>query len=180
MNNDKNISKSLSYWLRHKPDDGGLTLDPSGWAEVAAVCRALANAQLPDGMDDLSRVVAESDKQRLEISEDGLQIRARQGHSVPVDLDWPVEVPPAFLYHGTVERFLPAILAQGLRPMKRHHVHLSPDIDTATIVARRRGQPVILRVAAQDIAAAGIEFRVSSNGVWLVAAVPPEFLKVAE
>ena len=29
------------------------------------------------------------------------------------------------LYHGTVERSLPSILAEGLNKGKRHHVHLS-------------------------------------------------------
>jgi len=38
------------------------------------------------------------------------------------------------LYHGTVAKFLDAIMADGLRPMTRHDVHLSPDVPTAVKV----------------------------------------------
>lgn len=174
---DKTISKSLSYWLRHKPDLGGIAIDPAGWADVDAVLAALALAKLPAGNADLLRVVSESDKNRFEISSDGRLIRARQGHSIPIDLGWPVTPPPQYLFHGTVEKSLPAILSEGLRPMARHHVHLSPDAATATTVGARRGEPVILRIAARTLHADGAEFRLSSNGVWLVDHVPPAFIE---
>jgi len=170
-------SKAMSLWLRHDPAAGGLTLDDAGWAPVEAVLAALVQRKLAGGIEDLRRVVAESDKQRFELSGDGSRIRARQGHSVAVDLEWPVAEPPAYLFHGTVERFLDAIFAEGLKPMKRHHVHLSPDVETATKVGNRRGDAVILRVAAGRMAAAGPLFRLSSNGVWLVDTVPPEFIE---
>ena len=125
----------------------------------------------------LERVVAENDKQRFEFSEDMSRIRARQGHSIEVDGGWAPADPPETLYHGTVEKFLDDILMQGLKPMKRHHVHLSADIATASKVGARRGKPVILSVAAQELARQGVEFSLSSNGVWLVAAVPPDFLR---
>ena len=175
-NKDKNISKSLSYWLRHAPDVGQLTLDPSGWADVPDVLAALQSQRLPHQFEDLERVVSDSDKQRFELSADHSQIRARQGHSFPVDLDWPIMTPPATLYHGTVERFLEAIMADGLRPMQRHHVHLSPDRDTATIVGQRRGAPVILTIDAARMAADGHVFRLSSNNVWLADHVPAAYL----
>lgn len=171
----KQISKTLSYWLRHAPDAGGLTLDAAGWAPVDAVMSALDREGLDSAL--LERVVADSDKQRFELSDDGKSIRARQGHSVAIDLDWPIAEPPEHLYHGTVERFLDAIMAEGLKPMARHHVHLSPDTKTATVVAARRGEAVILRIAAGAMAQAGATFRLSSNGVWLAERVPPEFIE---
>jgi putative RNA 2'-phosphotransferase len=86
-------------------------------------------------------------------------------------------VPPDVLYHGTVERSLPAIRREGLRPMGRHHVHLSPDEETARQVGARRGHPVVLTVDARTMAEAGHEFRLSANGVWLVDRVPPRYLR---
>ena len=171
----RKLSKTLSYWLRHAPEAGGITLDNSGWAQVNAVRDALSH----EGLDPLmlERTVAENDKQRFELSTDGTRIRARQGHSVKVDSDWPIATPPEWLYHGTVERFLKSILAEGLRPMNRHHVHLSPDIETADRVGKRRGDPVVLRVAASRMTGIGAVFRLSSNGVWLADAVPPTFLE---
>lgn len=171
----QSISKLLSYWLRHAPEAGELTLDGSGWAKVQAVRAALSREDLDPSL--LERIVAGSDKQRFELSADGTRIRARQGHSVAVDLEWPIATPPEHLYHGTVERFLDAILAEGLKPMARHHVHLSQDRETATRVGGRRGVAVVLRVAAGDMARCGSTFRLSSNGVWLVDAVAPNFIQ---
>lgn len=169
------LSKRLSYWLRHAPEAGELTLDASGWASVHSVRAALTRQGLDPA--SLEGVVETSDKQRFELSADGSRIRARQGHSIAVDLSWPIAPPPEFLYHGTVERFLAAIMSEGLRPMDRHHVHLSPDIETATKVGQRRGAPVLLRVEAKHMVDEGAEFRLSSNGVWLVDSVAPRFLE---
>jgi len=174
---DVRLSKTLSLWLRHQPEAGGLTLDPQGWTEVDAVLAALDRAGTGRGWDDLLRVVEESDKQRFELSGDAARIRARQGHSVEVALDWPRADPPELLWHGTVARFLPAILAEGLKPMRRHHVHLSGDLDTATRVGQRRGAPVILAVRAAALAETGRDFFLTSNGVWLTEAVPHAFLE---
>lgn len=173
----RKVSKALSLWLRHAPEAGGLTLDERGWTPVAEVMAALGRAGLTNEIADLHRAVAENDKQRFELSEEGTRIRARQGHSIDIDLDWPLADPPEHLFHGTVERFVVPIFEQGLRPMARHHVHLSPDISTATNVGARRGDAVILRVAAGAMARAGIEFRLSSNGVWLTDTVPPAYLE---
>lgn len=178
MSGDVPISKRLSYWLRHRPGAGGLELDEAGWTPVEAVLRALADAGIPCDRAGLEGPVGRSDKQRFEFSGDGARIRARQGHSVEVELGWPEADPPGFLYHGTVERFLEAIGREGLRPMNRHHVHLSPDVETATRVGARRGRAVVLRVRAADLAAGGQAFYLTSNSVWLTAAVPPEFLEL--
>lgn len=169
-------SKALSYWLRHNPAAGGLTLDPQGWVDIDILLAALAARGMGGGWPRLIEIVEKSDKQRFELSADAARIRARQGHSVPVELDWPAVEPPPRLWHGTVARFLPAILAEGLKPMRRHHVHLSPTIETATAVGARRGEPVILAIDAAGLAAAGGTFLLTGNGVWLTAHVPPDYI----
>ncbi|MEJ2815730.1 MULTISPECIES: RNA 2'-phosphotransferase [unclassified Caulobacter] len=173
------ISKLLSFWLRHRPDEGDLVLDGEGWTSVEAVLKALEKAGRPASPEALRHVVDTSEKKRFELSPDGARLRARQGHSVEVQGDWVAAPPPEVLFHGTVERFLPAIRQEGLRPMARHHVHLSPDIDTARQVGGRRGDAVILRVLSGEMARAGHAFFRTGNGVWLAAAVPPEFLENA-
>ena len=170
------ISKTLSYWLRHKPDAAGLALDAAGWADMDAVLAALHSQRLPGDIDTLMAVVEFNDKQRFELSPDLTRIRARQGHSIEIDLALTPLAPPPQLYHGTVERFLPAIMAEGLKKMRRHHVHLSPDIETAQRVGARRGSPIVLAIDAKTMAANGALFYRSSNGVWLTDHVPPAHL----
>lgn len=165
------LSKRLSRHLRHAPEEIGLQLSPDGWADVTALLAALRVSRA-----DLDLVVADNDKQRFAFDDTGTRIRANQGHSVPVALDLPALTPPDVLYHGTVARALPAIRAEGLRPMSRHDVHLSADVATATRVGARRGKPVVLRVAAAAMHATGHVFHRSANGVWLTAHVPPSYL----
>lgn len=170
------LSKQLSYHLRHAPERIGIELDPAGWVDVDVLLAALATHGKAMTRAELDRVVAENDKQRFAFDSTGTRIRANQGHSVPVDLDLPPATPPDLLYHGTVGTSVAAIMRDGLRPMSRHDVHLSPDVQTATKVGARRGTPVVLTVAAGRMARDGHEFRVSANGVWLVAAVPPDYI----
>ena len=167
--NDHVLSRRLSYLLRHAPHEAGLTLAPGGWVPLAPLL-----AHLNATRADIERVVSGNDKQRFSLRGD--LIRANQGHSVPVDLELSPVTPPDLLYHGTHPAALAAIRRDGLRPMQRHHVHLSPDLDTARRVGARRGQPVILTIRAEEMHAAGHVFFVSENGVWLVGAVPPEFM----
>ena len=169
-------SKLLSFILRHRPDSVGLALDTQGWADVETLVAALRAHGREIDRALLERVVAGNDKQRFAFSPDGRRIRASQGHSVAVDLGLEATAPPDLLYHGTASRFLKAIMASGLHPGGRRHVHLSADPDTARRVGARHGFPVVLRVDARRMHADGRVFYVSDNGVWLTAAVPPRYL----
>jgi len=172
------VSKFLALHLRHAPERIGLTLDEAGWADVGELLSAAAAAGFAITRAELDVAVSEPTKRRYAYDESGTRIRAVQGHSVPVSLGYVASAPPDELFHGTVARFLDQILAEGLRPMNRHHVHLSPDVETARVVGMRRGTPVILRVDAAALAAGGAEFFRADNGVWLVAEVPPSALSV--
>lgn len=177
--NLEKFSKFLSYVLRHQPDSIGIVLDREGWTDIASLLVAANTAGMPLTRDVLDRVVQDSDKQRFAISNDGMAIRANQGHSTQhVDLHFTPCEPPALLYHGTAERFLPAIQAQGLIAGQRHYVHLSADPATAELVGRRHGQPVILAIRAGEMHAKGLTFSQADNGVWLTRHVPPEFFSL--
>ena len=174
-------SKFLSYVLRHEPQAIGLTLDSEGWAEIdALIAAAAANGKVLDR--DLIRAVVDSnDKKRFAISPDGARIRAVQGHSTAdVAIAYAPMEPPPQLFHGTATRFLASIRAEGLVPGSRHHVHLSPDAETATAVGRRHGKPVVLTIAAGAMHERGFVFHQADNGVWLTKTVPPAFLGEAD
>ena len=170
------LSKYLSKYLRHRPEELGLDLRPGGWVPVDQLLAASARRGFPISREELDEVVARNDKKRFAFDRSGTMIRAQQGHSAPVDLGLEPAEPPPELYHGTPERNLPKILQGGLRKMSRHHVHLSPDEKTAAAVGRRRGRPVVLVVDAHAMRRDGWEFYRSGNGVWLVEHVPPRYL----
>lgn len=170
------ISKTLSKHLRHDPQGLGLTLESGGWVSVTALLGALGRKGFALSRSDLEEVVTRNDKQRFAFDELGEHIRASQGHSVDVDLGLIALEPPELLFHGTTSAALDSVLTTGLQRMRRHHVHLSVDTETAQRVGSRHGQAVILRVAALTMHEAGHAFYRSDNGVWLTNHVPPAFL----
>lgn len=173
-------SKYLSKHLRHQPQRLGLELAPGGWVDVDTLLAACATHGMPISRTELDEIVARNNKQRFSFDEPGARIRANQGHSVPVDLQLEPMEPPPVLYHGTGESAVPAILREGLRRMKRHHVHLSPDVPTALTVGKRHGRPVVFAVDTTAMRTAAHTFYRSANGVWLVDHVPPAYLRRVE
>lgn len=169
-------SKFLSYVLRHAPESIGITLDTGGWIDVEGFLQAAAENGTTITRARLEEIVATNSKKRFEFSDDGQHIRARQGHSIDVDLQLEATTPPAVLYHGTATRFLDPIREQGLIKGNRHHVHLSADVVTATAVGQRHGKPIVLTVNAAKLHATGATFYVTNNGVWLTDSVPSEYL----
>ncbi|MCX5515326.1 RNA 2'-phosphotransferase [Kaistia algarum] len=170
------LSKYLSFVLRHKPDSIGLILSADGWADIDELIAKSWETGTSFDRDELRQVVETSDKKRFSISADGLKIRAAQGHSVPVELGLAPKEPPETLFHGTATRFLDSILSEGLKPQSRQQVHLSAEETTATKVGQRHGKPVVLVIAARRMYEAGFRFYLADNGVWLTDNVPPGFL----
>lgn len=170
------LSKFLSFVLRHEPQSIGLELDSNGWTALDELVRK-SNAHGKQLSRELVlEIVATSPKQRFALSDDQLRIRANQGHSVAVDLAYAPAEPPEFLFHGTAASNLDAIRSGGLQKMSRHHVHLSVERDTARQVGARRGEAIVLRVAAGRMRQAGHLFFCSANGVWLTEHVPAGYI----
>lgn len=120
-------SKFLSLILRHEPERAGLKLGEAGWVGVDELLQAVNSHGVTLTLDQLKHIVATSDKKRFAFSDDGQRIRASQGHSIEVDLQYPPQTPPEILYHGTAMRFLDSIRQHGLQKMERHDVHLSAE-----------------------------------------------------
>jgi putative RNA 2'-phosphotransferase len=172
-------SKTLSMWLRHKPERGGLTLSKEGWAAIPAILEAFEKQDLPLSRPEFDEIVRTDPKGRFEV--EGSRVRARYGHSVELEEKPHPGMPPATLYHGTPRRYVAKVMETGLRPMKRQYVHLSPDKATAREVGKRRDQqPAILVVAAHEAHEAGVQFYPRGRGVWLSDPIPPEFLTVLD
>ena len=156
-----------------------MKLDPYGWLNINELIENANNSGIQITLELLHEVVATNNKQRFALSNDGLRIRANQGHSVAsVDLNLAPTRPPEQLFHGTVAPFLASIRGRGLLKRSRNHVHLSADFGTATKVGSRRGTPVVLTVASGRMHQSGHQFFVSDNGVWLTDSVPAIFLTI--
>lgn len=176
MSDLKSTSKYISLILRHKPEVIGITLDDHGWADTQALIEGV-NRTHPLTMELLEEIVRTDEKQRYSFNADKSRIRANQGHSIPIDADLAETEPPETLYHGTGEKSVASIEREGLRPMSRLYVHLSPDTETARSVGSRHGKPVIYIVLAGEMYRSGYRFYRSANGVWLTKEVPVRFLK---
>ncbi len=171
---DTEVSKFLSYALRHNPAAAGIVLDVNGWAPFCAVVAA-ATKKFGTSTHDLLRVVEGNSKKRFTL--DGDRIRAVQGHSVDIDLQLLPKASPPTLFHGTTQAAWRKIQSQGLSKMQRIHVHLSSDAKGAEIVAKRRKGPhAILIVDAAAMASNGHIFYLSENSVWLSDSVPANYI----
>ncbi|MBG2802059.1 RNA 2'-phosphotransferase [Proteus sp. WDL240414] len=174
------ISRFLSYILRHAPESIGLTLDKQGWGEISKLIPLAQKNGTPLTLELIKDVVETNDKKRFAISEDGLFIRAVQGHSLKTTVGYQPIKPPTILYHGTATRFIDSIFDQGLIPNGRQYVHLSQEYKTAVNVGNRHGKAVVLTVDSENMFSDGFEFYHADNGVWLTLAVPVKYLKINE
>jgi putative RNA 2'-phosphotransferase len=177
MKDLKHTIKFLSLVLRHAPETIGVAMDPNGWVLVDELIEKSQRHNHKLDFELLEEIVVTNDKQRFSFSADLTMIRANQGHSLNVDLQFEPRQPPDFLFHGTVGKFMESIRENGLQKMNRTHVHLSKDRETAVKVGSRRGKPVILTVAAGRMFNDGHKFYLSDNGVWLCHEVPPQFIE---
>lgn len=122
-------------------------MDEHGWANVENLIAGIRKKGAFD-MAMLEEIVRTDQKQRYSFNEDQTLIRANQGHSIPVDVELPVVMPPEYLYHGTARKYMESIGQSGLIPKSRLYVHLSGDMDTAVNVGSRHGKPVVYRMAS--------------------------------
>jgi putative RNA 2'-phosphotransferase len=178
------LSKFLALILRHQPERFALELDGEGWAslaEVREILQGLPNFRWATQADVMAVVEGEAGDGKHRFQVEGGRIRARYGHSIAQPIHYQPCVPPRLLYHGTSPRALASIRRQGLRPMERQYVHLSPDCEAAVRVgARHDEQPIVLSIHAAEAHAAGVAFYQAGEGVYLAKYVPVEFVGAAE
>ncbi len=180
MGESDRLSIFISLVLRHKPDAAGIQLDEHGWANVDELIEGINNTGRTIDMDVLEEIVRTDNKQRYSFNEDRTLIRANQGHSIPVDVELEEKQPPQYLYHGTADRFMDSIMAEGLKSMSRLYVHLSKDKETAVKVGKRHGSPVVIKVKAEEMWKDGIKLYLSQNGVWLTKYVDKKYIEIVQ
>ncbi|WP_281813050.1 RNA 2'-phosphotransferase [Vallitalea longa] len=176
--NYQELSKEVSYALRHAPSEYGLILDENGWVDVQGFLEALRkkNKWTLVKLDDLICMIEASDKKRHEIVNN--KIRALYGHSIVSQIKKEIAEPPEYLYHGTARRFIKSIKEKGLLSQERQYVHLSVDEETAYEVGKRRDQkPVILRIRAKLAFVNGVSFYKGNDKIWLSDSIKSDFIE---
>lgn len=175
--NETKLSKTMSYALRHHPEEFNLHLDIEGWCSIDDLLNALRSVNtLQDvAIQDLESMMKHSEKKRFELKND--KIRAYYGHSFDVKVKYNEKQPPDFLYHGTARRFINSIKKQGLIAKQRQYVHLSSDRNTAYLVGKRHDDyPIILKINAKKAYADGIVFYDANDATWLCEALPITYI----
>ena len=155
------ISKTISFALRHNPDVFGLSLDSEGWVSVDALIKAINNksTKLSVELTDILAIIEQSEKK----------------------IEYTPQKPPSVLYHGTSHHAYMRIAGLngiGLKPMGRQYVHLSSDIETAIKVGKRRDRnPVVFAIASLVMYDDGFKFYHTGNDTtWLCDCVPKRYL----
>lgn len=164
--------KKLSFLLRH---DKEYKFDEHGYRDITDLIQNHGYTK-----NEIETIVNTNDKQRYEFNSNHTKIRARQGHSIPINVDLKIEKPQNDLYHGTATKFLSSIFDCGIKKMNRNYVQLSNDKKTAINVGKRHGEPVILIIDAKKMSDDGIVFYLSNNNVWLTEFIDAKYIKNVE
>jgi len=166
------LSRTLSYLLRHGANEAGLTMDAAGWVPVHELMRHLDVTHA-----DLEAAVRSNTKGRLELRTE--RIRCCQGHSTagtPVTVEaleasWRAYDREGSVWHGTHLDVIEPISREGILPQQRTHVHLAPTLDSH--VGKRGHIHVALEVSIERLRTAGIDVFEAGNGVVLARRIPP-------
>lgn len=167
-------SVKLSWFLRHNKDNLKENVVWNGFVPVSVLLKALDIS-----FNDLVKIVDTDNKGRYSFNNEKTELRANQGHSIPVELDLKSSIPPLNLYHGTTVSVKDIILKEGLKSMSRNHVHLTDNLETAVNVANRRKQDIVIfKLDVKQMILDNILFFKSDNGVWLTDFVDSKYLMV--
>jgi len=172
------LSKYMSMLLRHCPEAAGLSMDGEGYVSLDSLVQACVDHGHDIYKYDILDMIESTEKRRFELDDSGDLIRAVQGHSVDVKIEYPMLTPPPCLYHGTAKKYVASITEFGLEKQKRRYVYLSASIERAEDVGTRRGAPVVLKIRSLDMYLAGHQFFITPNGDWLTEKVPVQYIEV--
>lgn len=186
------LSKALTYILRHGAQKHGLTVRPDGYVDLLDVMNVPVIKGHRPTMETIKQVVQNCPKQRfsLKFSDGRWTIRANQGHTIQGVTNEALEAlvcPDDYpiVIHGTYMKFWDSIRRNGLSKMARKHIHMATGMPCENKVksGMRGSCDLIIYINLRKAMADGIQFWVSQNGVILTEGrsgllSPDYFLKV--
>ncbi len=175
---EERLGRFISGALRHFPEDVGLEMDMQGWVDLDLLCDIMESRYRWATEERLTSLIESDIKRRYET--EGSRIRARYGHSVNVDLDYPGNE-FAYLYYGASLEEIDMLLENGIAPIRQRYVHLSTSYRKANEAASVHSEnPVVIEVDAETAQQDGIFFMAVNDDIVLVDNVPPEYLSIVE
>jgi putative RNA 2'-phosphotransferase len=170
------LGRFISGALRHFPDDLGLAMNQHGWVDLDVLCDAMRTRYKWANKEKLYSMIESDEKRRYEIL--GRKIRARYGHSVDVDLDFPDNTLPE-LYYGASREEVDILLEKGIKPIKQRYVHLSTSPEKALEVARiHTDDPILIKINAEEAQNDGLRMISATETIVLSEEISPEYLSI--
>lgn len=178
---DRNAeARRLSSVLRHQALKLGIKVRPDGYVSIADLRQKGGFCDLHE--EDFKEIVDRDQKNRFSIwidpNTEAWYIRANQGHSFPgIDPEklltkvTRVEdlaefgIRPNTICHGTYLDAWEKIKTEGLRRMRRNHIHFGANANALS--GMRRDAEVVIYLDIEGALRDGIAFYISSNGVIL-------------
>jgi len=168
------LGRFISGALRHFPDDLGLAMNQHGWVDLDVLCDAMKTRYKWANKEKLLSIVESDAKGRYEIQ--GRKIRARYGHSVDVELDFPENTLPE-LYYGASREEVDILLEKGIKPMKQRYVHLSTSPEKALEVAKiHTDDPILIVIKAEEAQKDGVRMISATETIVLSEEIAPQYL----
>lgn len=180
LNDDQTerLGRFISGALRHFPDDLGLAMNQHGWVDVDVLCDAMITRYKWSNKEKLFSIIESDEKKRYEVH--GKKIRARYGHSVDVDLDYPENMLPE-LYYGASREEVDILLEKGIKQIKQRYVHLSTSVEKAREVANiHTDDPVLIVIHAKEAQNNGVTMLTATDQIVVSEEIPPQYLSLME
>lgn len=160
------LSNRLAYLLQHSN-----LPDKYGWVSIDVLCKESGYKE-----HIIKAVVFFDDYGRFIFSDDQTAVRALYGHSIKIESDAIPMPPPNVLYYGTAVKSLASIFEEGIKPMSRAKVHLSPIYGKAHFLGGYQNMPEVLEINSAAMAADGCVFYKITNDVWQTDYIPVKYI----
>ncbi|MDP2845746.1 MAG: RNA 2'-phosphotransferase [Candidatus Methanoperedens sp.] len=172
------LGRFISGALRHFPDDLGLAMNQHGWVDVDVLVDTMRTRYKWSNKEKLFSIIESDEKGRYEVK--GIKIRARYGHSVDIDLDYPENTLPE-IYYGASREEVDILLEKGIKPIKQRYVHLSTTVEKATEVSKIHTEdPVLLVINAEEAQNDGVSILSATENIVLADEIPAQYIRVMQ
>lgn len=169
------LGRLVAGALRHFPGDLGLEMDSKGWADFDQLTRVIRTRYHWANQNLVAALLQSDPKMRYEVQEG--MVRARYGHSVNVDLDYPANE-ASNVYYGANEEEADRILEVGLKSATQRYVHLSTTPEKAWHVSTfRTNNPRVIEVDAKKAQEAGLTIMTVSKDIVISENIPAQYLR---